>query len=445
MNALLLRLKLLLSFLMDFIVINIIFSISKPEDILMYGPRYYFYFLIWILISYIFDRYYREIEALDIDSFNYQIIQSLKSIFAYGFMILISNWILGNYVSRFFLIIFLSNLFIFSSFFQFLFNKIFQKSFENPKYWIFIDNKNINNFFEDKIFFNNERLKIINIDDLEISVNFLKNAYGIVLNDYENLSSDVLEKLFELKKKGLKIYQLINWFKIYLKRYPPFLLKIEYFLDLEFSNLNNKLFIRIKRLADIILSILLLLLSSPVIVLFGILIYLEDKGPIFYSQIRNGYLGNKFIIWKLRSMRVDAEKKGIRWTSENDFRITKVGSVMRKMRIDELPQLCSVIKGDMSLIGPRPERPEIDDLLISKIPFYNMRYLMRPGLSGWAQVNYPYGASTEDSANKLSFDLYYISNFSILIDLIIFFRTLRLIFNAKGSKPSSLNKLIFKI
>ena len=210
MNALLLRLKLLLSFLMDFIVINIIFSISKPEDILMYGPRYYFYFLIWILISYIFDRYYREIEALDIDSFNYQIIQSLKSIFAYGFMILISNWILGNYVSRFFLIIFLSNLFIFSSFFQFLFNKIFQKSFENPKYWIFIDNKNINNFFENKIFFNNERLKIINIDDLEISVNFLKNAYGIVLNDYENLSSDVLEKLFELKKKGLKIYQLIN-------------------------------------------------------------------------------------------------------------------------------------------------------------------------------------------------------------------------------------------
>ncbi len=437
MNALLLRLKLLLSILIDFILINLIFSINKPEDILMNGPRYYFYFLIWILISYIFDRYYRDKEALDIDNFNYQIIQSLKSISVYGFMILISNWILGNYVSRFFLIIFLSNLFIFSCFFQFLFNKIFQKSFEKPNYWIFIDNKNINNFVRDKNFFNNEKLKIINIDDLEISVKFLKNAYGIVLNDYENLSSDVLEKLFELKKKGLKIYQLINWLKIYLKRYPPFLLKIEYFLDLEFSILNNKLFIRIKRLADVILAIFLLILSSPIIVLFGILVYLEDKGPIFYSQIRNGYLGNKFIIWKLRSMRVDAEKKGIRWTSENDFRITKVGSVMRKMRIDELPQLCSVIKGDMSLIGPRPERPEIDDLLISKIPFYNMRYLMRPGLSGWAQVNYPYGASAEDSANKLSFDLYYISNFSILIDLIIFFRTLRLIFNAKGSKLSS--------
>ena len=437
MNNLLFRLKLLLSFLIDFIVINIIFSINKTEDILIYGPRYFFYFSIWILISYVFDRYYIEIEALDIDDFTYQIIQSFKSIFVFGFMILISNWILGNYVSRLFLIIFLGNLFIFSSFLQFLFNKIFQKSFVKPKYWIFIDNKNINILFKDKIFLKNQRLKIISIDDVENNANFLKNTYGIVVNDYDNLSSDLLEKLFELKKKGLKIYKLINWLKLYLKRYPPFLLKIDYFLELDFSIFNNELFIRIKRLADIFIGICLLFLSSPLIVIFGILIYLEDNGPIFYSQIRSGYLGNKFIIWKLRSMRVDAEKKGIRWSSENDLRITKIGFVIRKFRIDELPQLCSVIKGDMSLIGPRPERPEIDDLLISKIPFYNMRYLMRPGLSGWAQVNYPYGASAEDSANKLSFDLYYISNFSILIDLIIFFRTLRLIFNAKGSKPLS--------
>ena len=437
MNNLLFRLKLLLSFLIDFIVINIIFSINKTEDILMYGPRYFFYFSIWILISYVFDRYYIEIEALDIDNFTYQIIQSFKSIFVFGFMILISNWILGNYVSRLFLIIFLGNLFIFSSFLQFLFNKIFQKSFVKPKYWIFIDNKNINILFKDKIFLKNQRLKIISIDDVENNANFLKNTYGIVVNDYDNLSSDLLEKLFELKKKGLKIYKLINWLKLYLKRYPPFLLKIDYFLELDFSIFNNELFIRIKRLADIFIGIFLLFLSSPLIIIFGILIYLEDKGPIFYSQIRSGYLGNKFIIWKLRSMRVDAEKKGIRWSSENDLRITKIGFIIRKFRIDELPQLCSVIKGDMSLIGPRPERPEIDDLLISKIPFYNMRYLMRPGLSGWAQVNYPYGASAEDSANKLSFDLYYISNFSILIDLIIFFRTLRLIFNAKGSKPLS--------
>ena len=135
-------------------------------------------------------------------------------------------------------------------------------------------------------------------------------------------------------------------------------------------------------------------------------------------------------------MTVDAEKKGIRWSSKNDHRITKVGSLIRKMRIDELPQLWSVFIGDMSLIGPRPERPEIDKLLFDKIPFYSMRYLLRPGLSGWAQVNYPYGASVQDSFNKLSFDLFYVANYSIFLDILIFLRTLRLIFNARGSKPN---------
>ncbi len=192
---------------------------------------------------------------------------------------------------------------------------------------------------------------------------------------------------------------------------------------------------RIKRLGDIFIGACLLILSIPLMLIFGILVYLEDRGPILYSQKRTGYLGDEFIIWKLRSMKVDAEKEGIRWSTQNDLRITNIGSFMRKMRIDELPQLWSVINGDMSLIGPRPERPEIDNLLVAKIPFYNMRYLLRPGLSGWAQINYPYGASTEDSANKLSFDLYYIANYSIWLDLIIFLRTLRLIFNAKGSKP----------
>ena len=175
----------------------------------------------------------------------------------------------------------------------------------------------------------------------------------------------------------------------------------------------------------------------PIIFFACTFIYIEDRGPVFYSQKRNGYLNNEFTLWKLRSMRVDAEEKGIRWSSTHDSRITKVGSFLRKTRIDELPQLWSVFSGDMSLIGPRPERPEIDKFLIEQIPFYSMRYLLRPGLSGWAQVNYPYGASVQDSNIKLSFDLYYISNYSFWLDLLIFFRTLRLIFNARGSKPYS--------
>ena len=133
---------------------------------------------------------------------------------------------------------------------------------------------------------------------------------------------------------------------------------------------------------------------------------------------------------------VNAEEKGIRWSSKDDERITNVGSILRKTRIDELPQLWSVFVGDMSLIGPRPERPEFDNYLIDQIPFYSMRYLLRPGLSGWAQVNYPYGASTVDTINKLSYDIFYIANYSFWLDLSIFFKTLRLIFNAKGSKPN---------
>ena len=134
-------------------------------------------------------------------------------------------------------------------------------------------------------------------------------------------------------------------------------------------------------------------------------------------------------------MRMNAEENGPQWSERHDMRITKIGQIMRTLRIDELPQLFSVINGDMSLIGPRPERPEIDKKLTKKIPHYNLRYKIKPGLSGWAQVNYPYGASIEDARVKLSYDLYYIKNFSILLDCIIFFKTLKLVLNGRGSRP----------
>ena len=134
-------------------------------------------------------------------------------------------------------------------------------------------------------------------------------------------------------------------------------------------------------------------------------------------------------------MNKNAEKDGIKWSSHDDNRITKIGKVLRKTRIDEIPQLLSVLKGDMSLIGPRPERPEIEELLTKKIPNYQLRYLVRPGLSGWAQVNYPYGASIEDTKMKFSYDIYYIKNFSNLFELLILLETIRLVLNLRGSIP----------
>ena len=200
-----------------------------------------------------------------------------------------------------------------------------------------------------------------------------------------------------------------------------------------FSIANKEIEIRIKVLSENLLSGFLLILTSPLILISAFLIFLEDKGPIFYSQERDGLYGNKFKILKLRTMKIDAEQNGAQWSHKNDKRITKVGKFLRKTRIDELPQLVSVLKGDMSLIGPRPERRVFNQFLEKEIPFYNLRHEVRPGISGWAQVNYYYGSSIEDSKIKLGYDLYYIKHFSNFLDLLILFKTLRLVLNAKGS------------
>ena len=146
-------------------------------------------------------------------------------------------------------------------------------------------------------------------------------------------------------------------------------------------------------------------------------------------------MNKSFFIIKLRTMYINSEKNGPQWAKTNDKRITKIGKILRKYRIDELPQIINVLKGEMSLIGPRPERPEIEKKLSQVISNYDLKYLAKPGLSGWAQVNYPYGASIDDARIKLSYDLYYIKNFSFLLDFIIICKTMRLVLNGKGSKP----------
>ena len=195
--------------------------------------------------------------------------------------------------------------------------------------------------------------------------------------------------------------------------------------------------LRIKDVSERLIALFLLIISFPIIFIAGILILIDDGLPIFYSQNRNGSLNKIFKITKLRTMKSDAEKNGAEWSKKNDQRITKVGKFIRRIRIDELPQLILVIKGEMALIGPRPERPEIDSLLSKKIKNYNIRYIVKPGLSGWAQVNYPYGASIQDSKEKFSYDIYYIRNYSNLLDLLILIKTIKMVFNAKGSIPNS--------
>ena len=169
------------------------------------------------------------------------------------------------------------------------------------------------------------------------------------------------------------------------------------------------------------------------------MVWNKDKSNPFYISKRVGKKGKEFKLIKIRTMVKNADKSNVDSTSISDKRITKIGYLLRRSRIDELPQLFSVLSGDMSLIGPRPERPEIVEMLIKEIPNYKLRYLVRPGLSGWAQVNYPYGASIEDTKMKFSYDIYYIKNLSTLFDLLIFFETVRLVFNFRGSEPKNIS------
>ena len=258
-----------------------------------------------------------------------------------------------------------------------------------------------------------------------------------VVEGFSKVPSTCLQDLSTQRSKGISVLSEFKWCEIFLQRLPIHIISIEDVLSGEFKIKNSSFEFRLKRLGDILVSLVLLLLTLPLIVLAALFIKLQDNGPAFYTQTRTGLHGRPFKIVKLRTMSVDAENNGPQWSSISDQRVTKLGGFLRKARIDELPQLVCVLSGSMSLIGPRPERPEFCQELSKSIIHYNLRHDIRPGLSGWAQVNYPYGASTQDSENKLSYDLYYLRNFSFLLDLLILFKTIRLVLNAKGSLPTS--------
>jgi len=191
----------------------------------------------------------------------------------------------------------------------------------------------------------------------------------------------------------------------------------------------------IKRLVGLVLSSIMLILLSPLILAVSIAIKLESKGPVLFSQERVGENGEIFTVYKFRSMRADAEAvSGPVWAEEDDPRITKVGKIIRKLRIDELPQLWNVVKGDMSFVGPRPERPFFVDKLKTKIPYYKERFAVKPGVTGWAQVKYPYGATEQDALEKLKYDLYYIKNMSLIMDLMVIFHTVKIVLLGRGSR-----------
>jgi exopolysaccharide biosynthesis polyprenyl glycosylphosphotransferase len=191
----------------------------------------------------------------------------------------------------------------------------------------------------------------------------------------------------------------------------------------------------IKRLSDVLFGLILIALSAPIMLVTALLIKLDSRGPILYKQERVGQNNSTFMVAKFRSMRTDAEKDGTpRWASAQDDRVTRVGQFMRKLRIDELPQLFNVLKGEMSLVGPRPERPYFVEQLTEQIPYFAVRHSVKPGVTGWAQVRYAYGATVEDAQNKLQYDLYYVKNHSLFLDLVVLFETIGVVLTGKGAR-----------
>jgi lipopolysaccharide/colanic/teichoic acid biosynthesis glycosyltransferase len=189
---------------------------------------------------------------------------------------------------------------------------------------------------------------------------------------------------------------------------------------------------QLKRAADIAVALILILVTLPLMLLAGLLIWMEDRGPVFFVQSRSGLMGRTFLLYKLRTMREAVPEDPPSWTIRGDARITRIGWFLRRVRLDELPQLVNVLKGDMSLIGPRPELPQLEEQLEARIPHYRKRHWMPPGLSGWAQVCAPYAASVEEAELKLSYDLYYLRHWGTGLDLLILLKTIKTILKAKG-------------
>jgi len=243
----------------------------------------------------------------------------------------------------------------------------------------------------------------------------------------------LLEQLEQRDPRDTSLTTPLKLVEHQLERLPPALVP-EPWLDYQELPWNRMFSLerQLKRVADLLVAAGLLALTSPVLLLAAVLIWLEDRGPVFYVQQRSGWLGRTFQVFKLRTMQVQQPNAQPSWTVPGDRRITRVGLWLRRLRLDELPQLINVISGDMSLIGPRPERPEFEQELEARIPHYRKRHWMRPGLSGWAQVCAPYAASVEDSELKLSYDLYYLKHFSTWLDLIILFRTIKTVLKAGG-------------
>lgn len=382
---------------------------------------------VWMIISYIIGRY-DNILKIDLRSqliiyLRVTVLIQITIIFEYVFGQKELNIISRNYI---FMIALISMIEISIS----IVANIIKKK-KNIKTYMIGNTKSINRLKEE-VLISRKQISIENLNyEYEKSLN-QKIKYEVIIDN--KIGKEQQNIYSYLMKNNIRFKNTIKWTENNLQRIPIYFLderiKNEYF---DTNLRNKKIELGIKRLADILLSCILLILFLPIFIIYCVIIIIQNDGGIFYIQERNGVNSKPFKLIKLRTMIKNAEENKAVWSTTEDKRITSIGKYLRIFRIDEVPQLINVLRGEMSLIGPRPEREVIEKKIITELNYYHLRHRIKPGLSGWAQVNYPYGASIKDTEVKLSYDLYYLKNYSIFLDLLIFLKTIRLVSKGQGA------------
>ena len=311
-------------------------------------------------------------------------------------------------------------------------------------YYFYVKNRNIlvigsNGQVEElkEIIANNEYYNLVgelSADRIsDISEQIKKKKVSKIIITEENVDSKLAIQILEEKLKGIQVFDYLSFYEKLEEKVPVKSIDEKWILfgsgyDILYKNFN----IRIKRIVDIFAALCIGLVTVPIMIISALIVKLESKGPVFFKQSRIG-LGNKpFMVYKFRSMKLHNEKEHSRYAEDNDDRITKFGNFMRKTRIDELPQLWNVLIGEMSFVGPRCEWDKLCKEYEKEIPFYNIRHSVKPGLTGWAQVRYPYGMGVEDALQKLTYDIYYIKHQNLAFDLIILFKTVKIVIFGRG-------------
>ena len=393
-----------------------------------------FIFLIFIFIKFIFGQldFYAERFRLKNIFVNF----SIDAIFAFVFFIFLRKleifYVFGA-------------VFIFQTIFRKIISSIYMKK---KNVLIFGSNHIENNIQQDIInsldynyigYISNNKSRatkylIGNYDEMEKIIKENKVDLLVIVKDMQSPSfKKYLKRLFELKVNGLKVlsYEIFN--EEIQKKIDASKIDEEWLLQSNgFDILNDGMQKNMKRGADLVIASTLMILLSPVALIAAILIKLESKGPIIFKQVRIGENMVPFKVYKFRSMKIHDPKKYSKYAQDNDNRVTKIGNFMRKTRIDELPQLFCILKGTMSFVGPRPEWDILAKEYEKQIPYYNLRHMIKPGLTGWAQVMYPYGENIEDTKRKLEYDLYYLKHQDLILDVLIILKTVKVILFGKG-------------